>query len=324
MPQLGFGDQDSLRGDIDPLLQGMLVQFMNSAETGFIAGEVAPFVKVGAQEGTYIKFSLDSFLGSSNETFERARNADSVQIGVTASTGTYAAKEYSGAFPVSYLDEKDAANGGWSATDVAMKAAVARLGVAKEKLLNTLLQTTGNWSGNAAGTAGWDSSGSATPLTDIEIGMNSVRLASAALPDTLVVEYLNYQELKRHPQITALLQSRDVAPATATRSEIESLLADTLGIKRLIVAGAVKNNAAAGLTYSGASIFAHGKAWLGYTGVGQKVDMNSAVAVKTLGLYDWSARKYEDPRKKAVVCEVSSVFQIKNTVPEYGYVITGI
>jgi len=100
----GFGDLSGLRGDVDPLLTGIAVKLAN-LEENFIGSKLAPFVKVSAEEGTFLKYTAPSFLGNSSETFERAPGAPAERIDVGTDTGTYNCDEYSAEIPISTRDQ---------------------------------------------------------------------------------------------------------------------------------------------------------------------------------------------------------------------------
>jgi len=318
----GFGSLDSLRGGVDTLVQQMLVGLMNDPASGFQAEKCAPFRKVNSEKGTWISAGADSFFGSADKTFERAPGTPASEIGITMSTGTYSCIEYAAEFPVDLRDSSEMSNSGLVATEIAMQAVVHQLRLRKEQLFATALQATSSWTNTAAAGYVWSDATNAVPLTNIRTGCSTFLKQSGRLPNCLCLEYDNYLELLSHPQTVASIVGSVSSLTTVSHSQLESILLDRYGIKKVIPLTSVKNSAVSGATAVGAFVATHGTATLLY--VDESPSPATATALVTYGTRPWEAKSYWDDKRDSQIVKVSSVFQVKPLVPQYGYTITSI
>lgn len=103
----------------------------------------------------------------------------------------------------------------------------------------------------------WNDQTSSDPVTDIEAGKEYILSITGYLPNTLVLGYSVYRQLKNHPDIV------DRVKYTSAENITEAILARLFEVDNVYVAKAVKATNVEGET--AAYSFVHGKgAWLGY------------------------------------------------------------
>ena len=317
-----FGDLPSLRGDVDPIVSGLAVELSNNMDQ-FQAHLLAPTVPVKASEGTFFVFNADAFLGNDTITYQRAAGAPATQVRMDATTGTYVAIEYSCEFVLPARDVKEGNSVGLDLQRAAASVLAHRLMIDKERVAATVFITTGNWTSTAASTAGFDHASAATPMANIATGVQAVLNNSGRLPNACGINFQTAMALQRHADFTsAAALPGATAPARVTMPLLKEILKSQFGFEHVIISSAARNSADEGLTVVGAACWSTDNMWIGVVDSPSTVSPMSVCAAKTFEQQPLTATYYWDPKIKAHVYELSTIYDIQPIAAQYGYTIT--
>lgn len=136
--------------------------------------------------------------------------------------------------------------------DVTMQLSTL-LFLGKEKGLADTLRDTAIITQNVtlSGTDQWNDYTNSDPIDDIRTGRTTIRNASGATPDTLIMDYNVADVLRYHPKILRNLGYADNRAGQLTDQE----LAKALNVKRFLVADVMFNSSAPGQADSLASVW---------------------------------------------------------------------
>lgn len=95
---------------------------------------------------------------------------------------------------------------------------------------------------NLAAGQQWSDYSNSDPISDIQLGVDTVKGASLRVPNILVMGYQVYVKLIHHPDLLGLL------PVTQTRMMNLQKLAEIFGVDQIVVGDAQKNTAIQGAT----------------------------------------------------------------------------
>jgi len=115
----------------------------------------------------------------------------------------------------------------------------------------------------------WDDGTNATPFDDINDGIIAFRNQCGLLPDTLVINFKVFQNLKRSSQI--IDQVKYTFPMMNMQNVTPKQLAQAVGVPRILVGGSVYNSKGAGLDATIADIWDDEYAALLKTGSGYDI-----------------------------------------------------
>lgn len=260
----------SLRGGVDPVLSAELAGLVNDAER-YLSAQVVPprdGVAAGAREsGTVITSS--GLFGDASTPYKRAIGASNNHTpGEDVGNIKYQSDEFNMA---DHVDGRKI-NGalidflGFTVTDL-----FARLSIGREKDLNTLLTTAGNWADSfTAGTA-WNNA-SADPFNDIDT-MMTAKGKFGVDPNTIYFSKAGFDALRRNPGVKQYFSVDSQRNLISKPRMIEAIAAE-LGVPeaRVFVQETSHNTANAGQPKSieylnGANRFC----WIGYIDTGAGV-----------------------------------------------------
>ncbi len=91
-----------------------------------------------------------------------------------------------------------------------------------------------------SGTDQWSDYANSDPFGDIQTGIDTVKLASGVMPNTLILGYEVWAKLKHHPELLGRLSVASIRVLTP------QLLADLVGVKNILIGEAMKNSAKEG------------------------------------------------------------------------------
>ena len=242
---------------VDAILTNISVAYMQKAEN-FIADKVFPVVPVDKKSDKYFVYTKNDWFR--DEAQRRADGTESAGSGYNLTTGTYAADVF--AFHKDVGDQTVAnADAPLNPLREATEFVTNRMLLRKEVQFVEDFFTTGIWGTDVDGVAGAPSSGetkqwsdytSSDPIDDIEEAKSEILGNTGMAPNTLVLGYEVFRQLKNHPDLV------DRIKYTSSQTITEDMLARMFDIDRVLVARAVKatNNEGAAEAYS----FMYGKA----------------------------------------------------------------
>jgi hypothetical protein len=242
---------------VDAILTNISVAYMQKADN-FIADKVFPVVPVDKKSDKYFVYTKNDWFR--DEAQRRADGTESAGSGYNLTTGTYAADVF--AFHKDVGDQTVAnADAPLNPLREATEFVTNRMLLRKELQFVSDFFTTGVWADDVTGVAGAPSAGetkqwsdytSSDPIDDIEEAKSEILGNTGMAPNTLVLGYEVFRQLKNHPDLV------DRIKYTSSQTITEDMLARMFDLDRVLVARAVKatNNEGAAEAYG----FAYGKA----------------------------------------------------------------
>jgi len=244
---------------VDAILTNISVAYLQKQDN-FIADKVFPIVPVDKKSDKFFVYTKNDWFR--DEAQRRADATESAGSGYNLSTGTYSAEVY--AFHKDVGDQTVAnADAPLNPLREATEFVTQRLLLRRELQFVSDFFTTGVWADDVTGVAGSPSSGetkqwsdytSSDPIDDIEEAKSEVLSNTGMEPNTLVLGYEVFRQLKNHPDLV------DRIKYTSSQTITEDMLARMFDLDRVLVAKAVKatNKEGASEAYS----YAYGKAAL--------------------------------------------------------------
>jgi hypothetical protein len=126
---------------------------------------------------------------------------------------------------------------------LATRRAVNTILRGQEKRIADMVFNASNFTAHGV-TNEWDDADNATPIDDIQAGVKAVRSACGMIPNTLIISYSTYMDLRRVEQIIDLIKY--TFPGQDINSMNTSQMAHILGVSRVLVGGAVYDSAKKG------------------------------------------------------------------------------
>ena len=299
-------------------LTNILTAYMQRDEN-FIATKVFPIVPVDKQTDKYFTFSKNDWLR--DEAQLRADSSESAGSGFSVSTDSYTCDVFA--------HHKDVGNQVLANADAPLNLERAAVNfVGKKLLLRQEIQwvtdafATSIWGTDKTVDTQWNDANS-DPIRDVEDGKETVLSNTGYEPNTLVLGYSVFKNLKLHPDIIDRIkytQGGGVKGKTIT----PELLAAMFDVERVLVAKAIKATNKEGET--AATSFTHGKhALLAYVAPNPELLEPSAGYTfswrgvsEGLGA-DVAVRAIDMPLKKATRYEGETAFDNKIVGTDLGY-----
>jgi hypothetical protein len=235
---------------VDAILTNISIAYLQNA-ANMIANRVFPSVPVEKQSDKYFTYTKGDWFR--DEAQLRAPATESAGSGYSLSTATYSANVY--AFHKDVDDQVRAnADTPISPDRDATTFVTQRMLLRQEIDWNSSYFTTGVWDTDVVGGTNftkWSNYTSSDPITDIETGKSTILSTTGFMPNTLVLGYDAFRQLKHHPEIV------DRVKYTSSEVPGEATLARLFGVDRVLVAQAIKNAGAEGAADSFSLL--HGK-----------------------------------------------------------------
>jgi len=235
---------------VDVPLTNVSVAYMQDLEM-YIADKVFPNVPVQKQSDKYWKYNKGDWFRSDAQ--KRGPGSESVGSGWNVSTDSYFADVY--AIHKDVDDQTRAnADSAFKLDSDATKFVTNQLLLKRDALWISNFFKTSVWDTDVTGVSGtptagqvkqWDQAGS-TPIEDVYSQVVNVAEKTGHKPDTLVIGARVWQQLQNHAQI--IDRVKYTKPGGAFLDQ--NLVAQALGVDKLLVAWATNNTAAEGLTAS--------------------------------------------------------------------------
>lgn len=225
-------------------------------DNSFIADQVFPTVPVKQKSNLYFLYDQGDLMRL--EDTERAPGTESKGGGFRLSTATYTCKRHSWHKDI---DEETRENMD-DPLDGDRDATIYVTGVLRRKrdqIWANAFFTTGVWTGDQTGVAGapganqfqqFDQSAS-TPITVFRAYKTAIHTRTGFMPNTLVMGREVLDKIADHASIVDRLKYT----MKATGKLVEEVLAEILGVERLLVGDAIKNTANENATKTMARIF---------------------------------------------------------------------
>lgn len=235
---------------VDAILTSISVAYIQNA-ANMIANRVFPSVPVEKQSDKYFTYTKGDWFR--DEAQLRAPATESAGSGYSLSTSTYSASVY--AFHKDVDDQVRAnADNPINPDRDATTFVTQRMLLRQEIDWNSSYFTTGIWDTDVVGGTNftkWSNYTSSDPISDIETGKSTILSNTGFMPNTLVLGYDAFRQLKHHPEVV------DRVKYTSSEVPSEATLARLFGVDRILVAQAIKNAGAEGAADSFSLL--HGK-----------------------------------------------------------------
>lgn len=302
----------------DAALSNISVAYVQDADN-FIASKVSPVVPVSKQSDKYYIFTKADWFR--DEVEKRADNTESAGSGYNLSTTTYFADVWALHKDIGLQARRNAD------AAVANLDRSATLFLTQRMLLRQEIEwvseyfTTSVWDNDVTPTNLWSDYTSSDPINDVELGKETILKNTGFEPNTLILGYQVFRQLKHHPDLV------DRVKYTSDRVLTEEAIARLFGVDKILVAKAVKNTANEGATAS--FDFTHGKhallcfvnptpglmepsamytfAWNGFNDMGLPVSIN----------------RLDMPLKKSTRIEIEAAWDNKVVASDLGYFFNG-
>jgi hypothetical protein len=224
---------------VDAILTNISVAYLQRAEN-FIADKVFPVVPVDKQSDKYFVYTKNDWLR--DEAQRRGPSTESAGGGYNLTTATYSADVF--AFHKDISDQIRAnADAPLNLDREAVEFVTHRLLLRREIQFVSDFLTTSIWSKDITGVASapgsdqvirWSDYANSDPIDNIEEGKSSVLSTTGYLPNTLVLGYEVFRELKNHPDLV------DRIKYTSSQTITADMMARMFEVDRVLVSQSVK------------------------------------------------------------------------------------
>lgn len=225
---------------IDQVQQDTLLTNISIAwePQGHIADQIVPPVKVKLEDGQFIVYDKSAF--NIPEAQRRPRTAYK-EIDWTLSRDNYHAEEYG---LQSRIDDRERTNSvePLELDETSTEVLTANLLNVRERRITNLVLSTTNVTQNTtlSGTGQWSHAAGGDPIGVSVTAQNTIQAATGYLPNTMTMGFKVWQALRINPVLKA-------AVADGERLT-KALVAELLGVERIIVGTTLYNTAKAGQT----------------------------------------------------------------------------
>lgn len=228
---------------VDAILTNISVAYIQD-QNYFIANKVFPSIPVEKQSDKYFKYTKGDWFR--DEAAVRAPATQSVGSGYSLSTDTYSTLVY--AFHKDVDDQVRANSDNPLNPDRDATTFITQRMLLRQEIdWTSKFFTTGIWATDKTGGVDftqWSNYAASDPITDIENGKSVMWASTGLLPNTLVLGYDAFRQLKNHPDIV------DRIKYTTADVVTEDILARYFGVDNVYVSRAIKNTGAEGASDS--------------------------------------------------------------------------
>ena len=273
---------------VNAILTNVSVAYLQS-ESSFVARQVFPMVPVEKQSDKYFIYTKNDWLR--DEAQMRGDASPSAGSGYGLSTATYSCNVFAMHKDVGHQVRANADSPINMDRD-ATRFVTHRLLVRMEIQWVSDYFTTSVWDTDVVGGTDftvWSNYSASNPINDVETGKESILGVTGQMPNTLVIGYQVFRQLKHHPDVI------DRIKYTSSNNVTADLLAALFEVDRVLVCQAIKatNNEGETAAYS----FTHGKhallcyvapnpglltpsagytfSWSGVSGIGSEIAVSS-------------------------------------------------
>lgn len=290
---------------VDQALSRISIAYKNPT---YIWDQVAPVINVDKESDKYYIFTQGDWFR--DEAKIRAEGTAAPVSGFTLSTSSYACVEYALA---TKLADRTLANADAALDLRASKAAFVtdKVQLRMERDLAANFFTTGVWGTDNTTATDWDTFGADTPLQDIQLAVDTIRTATGADANTLILGATTWSKgLKWNPDLTELIKYTQRGIATP------ELLATALDFKKVLIGKAIYNTAAEGAPPAYADIWGDNALVL-Y--VPPAAGLMTPSAMYTFVSRPFRVRRWQNDVEEAEYVEASIVADFVKTGAGLGY-----
>ena len=229
---------------VDAILTNISVAYIQD-QASYIANRVFPLIPVEKQSDKYFTYNKGDWFR--DEAQLRAPATESAGSGYTLATSTYSTQVY--AFHKDVDDQVRAnADTPLNPDRDATQFITQRMLMRQEVQWTSDFFTSGVWANDVTPAALWSNYTSSDPIGDVETGKATMLNSTGFLPNTMVVGYEVFRQLRHHPDIV------DRVKYTSAENVTEDILARFFGVDRILVARAIRNTGAEGASNSFSNI----------------------------------------------------------------------
>ena len=216
---------------VDAILTNISVAYIQD-QKAYIASQVFPTIPVEKQSDKYFLYSKGDWFR--DEAQKRAPATESVGSGYSLSTSTYSADVY--AFHKDVDDQVRAnADSPLNVDRDATEFVTQRMLMRQEVQWTSDFFTTSIWGTDKTVDNLWSDYTASDPIGDVETGKATILNSTGYLPNTMVLGYDVFRQLRHHPDIV------DRVKYTSAENVTEDILARFFGVDRILVARAIRN-----------------------------------------------------------------------------------
>lgn len=294
---------------VDTVLTQMSVAYQNGQ---LIGTQLMPRVEVNGRVGFYYVFDKSRFnINDSRRTGTSRANRISNGMSKTAfgplsehSLEEAVEYEVRDTYPTPHDARVDATQDVTDALDLGLEKEIA------DMLTNTSVITQNV---TLSGTDQWSDYANSDPFDDIQTGIDTIKAASGVTPNTLTLGYQVWSKLRHHPDLLGRMSVASVRVLTT------QMLADLLGLEKVLIGDAVHNTADEGQTAVMGYVW--GKhALLSYTtgrpGIRQ-ISLGYTLQVEDARYVD----RWDEPWVKSEFVRANDYYEPKVVAVEAGYLI---
>lgn len=310
-----------------PDLASFFEYYTEQENAGFIAQQVLPVIDVAKPSGVFGKIPAEQLVAERDTL--RAPGGSYARSKFTFTADTFATAEHGAEEPVDD-NEAEAYSDYFDAEMVATSRAYGAVLRNAEKRAADLLFDATVWTGGSltlAVTHEWDDATNATPIDNVEFAIQKVYDNSGLWANALIVNQKVFRNLRNCDQIVERINS--AGAAVSKPSDITAaLLAQALGIDRVIVAGATRNSAKEGQAFSPSQIWSGEYAMVAR--ISSNVDMRDPCVGRT---FHWAAdgssiggtvESYREEQTRSDIVRVRHQVQEKLLYKEAAFLLSNI
>jgi hypothetical protein len=235
---------------VDAILTNISVAYIQD-RSRYVSTRIFPRLPVEKQSDKYYTYTKGDWYR--DEAKLRAPATESEGSGWTLSTDSYSCDVY--AIHKDLDDQvRSNADNPLNLDREATEFVTQRMLLRQEIDWTSTYFTTGVWDTDKTGGTDftvWSDYAASDPLDDIEDGKSTMLAATGFMPNTLVLGYDVYRQLRHHPDVV------DRVKYTSSNIPAEQYLSTLFGVDRILVCQTIYNSAAEGATVSMG--FLHGK-----------------------------------------------------------------
>lgn len=229
---------------IDAILTNISIAYIQD-QNAFVSNKVFPTIPVEKQSDKYFIYTKGDWFR--DEAQLRAPATESAGSGYNLTTATYNTSVY--AFHKDVDDQVRAnADNPLNPDRDATSFITQRMLLRQEISWASEFFTTGIWATDTTPTNLWNDYTASDPIGDVETAKATILTSTGFLPNTMVMGYDVFRQLRNHPDIV------DRVKYTSAENVTEDILARFFGVDRILVARAVKNSGLEGAATSMSSI----------------------------------------------------------------------
>jgi len=292
---------------IDRAIENVAIRYTNAL---MVAEDVAPRVTVQNESDKYFKFDKGDWFRDEADN-DRQPGTRAPRGGYRLSTDTYTLKEIAQASEVPDRIRDNADNPLRPFEDASEWASRMVL-IRREKRASGALFAASTWGTDKTVSNQWSDFVNSDPAADVATGLDTVLQNTGVVANNLLIGQEVYSKLRQHPD------GLDRYKHTQTGIMTEEMVAQWLGVDRVIIGRAINNTNPERTTDSSSMSFVWGKnALLMYTAASPSISEPSAAYIFQKG--GVNTKRFREEAEAQDVVEVTHSVDIKVTASDCGY-----